>query len=317
LSSDHRAGGLGLLTALLSGVLACAGPAEPGLDVGAWEAWRSQRVAELTAEDGWLALVGLYWLPRDRPVTFGASPGNDLVLPPRPSLDDRPGTLGTLTWVGGTDGGASVELRSAPGSGLKVDGEPAGDQPMALRSDVAEEPSRLTVGTLDLALIERAGEVALRAADRASERRALLDRIPVFPLSAEHVLDARLEPAEPGRTLRIVNVVGQIYDQASPGTVVFTLNGTEHRLEALAASREDRYFLIVGDATNGVETYGGGRYLYVDRRPDGGIDLDLNRLYNPPCVFTEFATCPLPPRANRLPVRIEAGEMTWHGDPQH
>ncbi|HVS15775.1 MAG TPA: DUF1684 domain-containing protein [Thermoanaerobaculia bacterium] len=298
--------------ALLATVLSCADPAPLALDLDAWEEWRSSRIAELTAEDGWLALVGLYWLPRDREVTFGAAGENDLVLPPRPSLEGRPGTLGTLAW-----NGDAIELRAAPGSGLEVDGSPAGDQPVPLRSDTAEPPSRLTVGALDLGILERAGELALRVGDRNSERRALLDHVPTFPPSADYRLGARFEPATPGRTLRIANVVGQSYDQASPGSVVFSLAGVEHRLEALATSQEDRYFLLVGDATNGVETYGGGRYLYVERRPDGGIDLDLNRLYNPPCVFTEFATCPLPPRANRLPVRIEAGEKTWHGDLDH
>ncbi|HVS65174.1 MAG TPA: DUF1684 domain-containing protein [Thermoanaerobaculia bacterium] len=298
-----------VLAAFASGCRDRALETRPELDLEGWQTWREQRIESLAADDGWLTLIGLYWLSEGRPETFGTAPENDIVLPARPSLEGAPGTLGALLWDG-----ERVTLEEAADSALEVDGEPVGSAAIELRTDSAPEPSELSIGTVTLALLDRAGELAVRAWDSASERRTLVDEIPVFEPSAESVLDARFEPAEPGSTIAIANVVGQVTDEANPGALVFELGGRELRLEALATATEGRYFLLVGDETNGVETYGGGRYLYVERRADGGIDLDLNRLYNPPCVFTEFATCPLPPRQNRLPLRIEAGEKLWEGD---
>lgn len=291
----------------------CAGP-QDSLDLEAWEAWRAERLVELAAEDGWLTLIGLYWLREGEPARFGISAENEIALPERPALAGLPGTLGTLLWQG--ERVTLTEVRSAE---LIVEGiEPAETPPVVLRSAAEElEPRALRIGSVELTVIERAGEIGVRARDRASERRGLVDDIPTFPPSASYRLHARFEPAPAGSTLRIANVVGQTIDQDNPGTLVFELNGREHRLETLATDTEGRYFLLVGDETNGVETYGGGRYLYVERRADGDVELDLNRLYNPPCVFTEFATCPLPPRGNRLPIRIEAGEKMWEGDLEH
>ena len=306
------AAGFALLALTAGG---CRGPdagASRELDLAAWQLWRQERIEELTAEDGWLALIGLYWLAEGQPARFGAAAENEIVLPPRPAFAGAPGTLGSLLWEG-----EDVTLTPAAAGVLEVDGVPVGGEPLALRADTDEEPSLLSIGTVELGIIGRAGEIGVRARDRASERRALLDEIPAFPPSARYLLDASFEPGEEGATLPIVNVLGQVTDEPNPGALVFELDGRELRLQALATAREGRYFLLVGDQTNGVETYGGGRYLYVERREDGGVDLDLNRLYNPPCVFTEFATCPLPPRENRLPVRVEAGEKLWEGDLAH
>lgn len=305
------------LTATLAVALSVAGCRPPEraaleLDLEAWQAWRSERIANLTAEDGWLSLIGLYWLARGQPSAFGTAPENAIVLPMLPALEGKPATLGTLLW----DDDRITLMAALPGV-LAVGGVPVGTDPLELQPDTASEPSLLQVGTVELEILERAGELAVRARDRASERRSLLVEIPAFAPSSKYLLDARFVPSEEGATLKIANIVGQTYDEANPGSVVFELDGRELRLEALATATDGRYFLLVGDQTNGAETYGGGRYLYVERRADGGIDLDLNRLYNPPCVFTQFATCPLPPLANRLPVRVESGEKLWEGDLAH
>ena len=124
-------------------------------------------------------------------------------------------------------------------------------------------------------------------------------------------VEARFE-ATPGRTIRVPDVLGTDEDDESPGDVVFELDGVTHRLQALPGGDSGELWLVFGDATNGHETYGGGRFLYTGA-PDanGRVTVDFNRAYNPPCVFSRFATCPLPWPANRLPIRVEAGERNW------
>jgi uncharacterized protein (DUF1684 family) len=120
----------------------------------------------------------------------------------------------------------------------------------------------------------------------------------------------------PGRTLRVPDVLGTIDEQASPGDILFEADGGMHRLQALPGGESGELWLVFGDATNGVETYNGGRFLYTSA-PDanGAVEVDFNRAYNPPCVFSPYATCPLPWAENRLPIRIEAGERAYseHG----
>jgi uncharacterized protein (DUF1684 family) len=100
--------------------------------------------------------------------------------------------------------------------------------------------------------------------------------------------------------------------EPSPGALVVEREGAEHRLDVTGKPGDAQYFLVFGDATNGHETYGGGRFVYVDAPgEDGRTVIDFNRAYNPPCVFTPYATCPLPPPQNRLPFGVEAGEKTW------
>ena len=124
-------------------------------------------------------------------------------------------------------------------------------------------------------------------------------------------MDARFEPT-PGRTIRVPDVLGIDEDDESPGDVVFEVDGVTHRLQALPGGDTGELWLVFGDPTNGHETYGGGRFIYTGAPDaDGRVIVDFNRAYNPPCVFSRFATCPLPWPANRLPVRVEAGERSW------
>jgi len=115
--------------------------------------------------------------------------------------------------------------------------------------------------------------------------------------------------------MQIMNVLGMASGETSPGAIVFTVDGQTYRLDALTEPDEPRYFMIIADKTNGKETYGAGRYLYVDPADAGGhVVIDFNKAYSPPCAFTNFATCPLPPEQNRLPFAIEAGEK-YSGHP--
>ena len=169
------------------------------------------------------------------------------------------------------------------------------------------EPTLLELGDLRLCVIERGGRLAVRTWDTASPRRREFAGIDHWPVDPRWRLEARFVPT-PDRTLEVPDVLGIVETKESPGEVVFEADGVEHRLEALRGGEDGSMWIVFGDATNGVETYGGGRFVYTAPPVGETVVIDFNRAYNPPCVFSPFATCPLPWEANRLPIRIEAGE---------
>ncbi|HEX2884457.1 MAG TPA: DUF1684 domain-containing protein [Candidatus Limnocylindria bacterium] len=258
------------------------------------EAWREGRYERLRADIGWLTLAGLGWL-RPGVNRIGADPDADVVLP------SGPAEAGTLTVTEG----------SAVASGRFLhDGEPA--EGLRLVSDADGEPTMLELGALRMCLIERGGRLAVRTWDLEAAALRAFDGIDHWPVDVAWRLDGRFEPA-PDRTIAVPDVLGSVEEEPSPGDVVFRAAGEEHRLQALIGSGDTgELWLVFGDATNGSETYAGGRFLYTPPpEPDGRVIVDFNRAYNPPCVFSPYATCPLPWPANRLPVRIEAGERAY------
>jgi uncharacterized protein (DUF1684 family) len=260
------------------------------------EAWRSQRYAALQRDIGWLTLAGLDWL-RPGVNRIGTAPDVEIVVASGPAL------AGTLTV---SDEG--VRADGAP-DGLSVDGVPVADLP--LTSDEAGAPTLLELGALRLCLIERGGRMAVRTWDTAAAARREFEGIDHWQVTPEWRIEARFEPT-PGRTIRVPDVLGTDEEDESPGDVVFEAAGVTHRLQALPGGDSGELWLVFGDATNRHETYGGGRFLYTGAPDAGGhVVIDFNRAYNPPCVFSPYATCPLPWPANRLPIRIEAGERNW------
>jgi uncharacterized protein (DUF1684 family) len=226
----------------------------------------------------------------------GADPSADVVLPSGPAL------AGTVT-VSGDEVTADGNFRR--------DGRAVQD--LVLQDDEHDDTTILEVEDLRICLIWRGRRPALRTWDLASRARAEFQGIDHWPLDPAWRLDARLE-ATPGRRIEVPDVLGATYPEDSPGDVVFVIGGREQRLQAVPGGDSGELWLVFGDATNGAETYGGGRFLYTDA-PDaaGRVTVDFNKAYNPPCVFTPYATCPLPWPANRLRVRIEAGERAYRG----
>jgi uncharacterized protein (DUF1684 family) len=256
------------------------------------EDWRAQRYAALRREIGWLTLVGLGWL-KEGANRVGTDPAADVTLP------SGPASAGTITVADGVVL-ASGEFRRA---GQRVHN-------LSLASDRQGEPTLLELGSLRICVIERGGRLAVRTWD--VEARALRGFVGIdhWPVDLSWRLEARFEPT-PGRTLPVPDVIGTSEEQESPGDVVFERGGVTHRLLALSGGESGELWLVFGDATNGVETYGGGRFLYTDApATDRRLTVDFNRAYNPPCVFSPYATCPLPWPANRLPIRVEAGERS-------
>jgi uncharacterized protein (DUF1684 family) len=267
--------------------------------VASVEAWRRQRYEALRRDNGWLTLAGLGWL-KAGVNRVGADPSSDVVLPAGPSL------AGSITV---SDGGAT-----ATGDFLH-DGEAVRDLPMV--NDQEGEATMLEVGPLRLCVIERGGRLAVRTWDTAAVARREFDGIEHWPVDPAWRLTARFEPT-PGRILPVPDVLGTTDEQPSPGDIAFEVGSATHRLQALKGGENGEMWLVFADETNGEETYGGGRFLYTSApTADGKVVVDFNRAYNPPCVFSPYATCPLPWPANRLPIRIEAGERMYRGGALH
>jgi uncharacterized protein (DUF1684 family) len=266
------------------------------------EAWRADRVAELTKEDGWLSLVGLHWLePGDN--TFGGGPDNDIVLPGE-HLPQRAGTLELAA-----DG--SVFIKPEPGAPLLINGGLPIERLLA--TDREGTPDTLSLGSLSFYIITRGGQRALRAKDLESPRRMQFQGIDYFPIDQGFRVEGTFEAYDEPHQVQVPAAQGPPSTSTVHGVVRFSIDGQECSLEPFGSSRV--LFFVFRDATSGESTYGGGRFLEAPA-PDpatGKTTLDFNRAYNPPCAFTPFATCPLPLPQNSLSVAITAGEKTPAG----
>ena len=285
-----------LTTLALIGALSAA--PDPAAHRAEIEQWRQQRVERLTAPTGWLSLVGLHWLPRGLSV-IGHGDGATV------DLGRGPAELATLSWEG------DRFYLKARQSGLQV-----GEQEILgteLRSDAEGAPTLVQFGDVQFYLIKRGERFGLRVKDAQAPTRVNFGGIDYFDINPAWRIEARFEPHDPPRTMAIATVAGNEEDYPNPGRVVFQHDGTEYSLEALEEEGTDDYFFIVYDGTSGKETYGMARFMYAAPPVDGKIVMDFNKLYNPPCAFTEFSTCPLPPTENRLRLRITAGEKAYHG----
>lgn len=261
--------------------------------------WRAERDGRLRSPDGWLTLVGLYWLEQGEN-RFGTDPSNPIFL----AGDRLPAYAGTIVVAGD-----SARLEGAAPE-VRVGAVEAADGPLA--DDRSEEPTVLELGDLRMFVICRGGDrLALRVRDRKAPALAVFDGIQHFPIDIGWRVTGRLEPEESDEPMEIVDVTGIVSRETSPGRVVFEHDGRTWRLRALDGG-DGKLWLVFGDATNGSETYGGGRFLYTEPvGADGTVVADFNLAYNPPCVFSPYATCPLPAAENRLPLRIEAGELIY------
>lgn len=292
---------LGFPPALLLAVCAgCSGrqSADPAY-VQEIDQWHAQRVERLRSDSGWLTLVGLHEL-KEGLSTAGSDSTCDVVM-----CAQAPAKLGQFAVEDG-----EAMFAAAPGVQVRV-GEGEGAEPIshaALATDANGPPTVLSCGSLLMHVIDRHGRLYLRVKDRQSPLLAEFQGIERYPVDEKWRVTARLEDGPP--TVSIPDVLGQAADSPSPGTLVFTLQGKECKLTPTADGMD--LFIVFADPTNGKGTYPGGRFLSAKMPgPGGTLTLDFNRAYNPPCVFTPYATCPLPPPQNRLPVAVAAGEKTW------
>jgi hypothetical protein len=265
------------------------------------ETWRAKRIERLRSDTGWLTVVGLFWLEPGKNAV-GSAPGNRVVLP----AGKTPSYVGALELSGG-----AAMFHAAPGSGVVSDGRPVTTVP--LRSDVTGEPTVLSIGPVSFYTIQRGERLGVRVKDSQSDARRHFHGIESYSIDARWRLEARFEAYKPVKKIPVPNVLGVEELTDSPGALVFELDGKTYRLDPVIETGETDLFVIFGDRTNGRETYGAGRFLYAPPPVDGKTVLDFNKAYNPPCVFTPYATCPLPPPQNKLPIEIPAGEKRYAG----
>ena len=260
------------------------------------QAYRRARLARLTGERGWLTLIDKVWLDEGRH-TIGADVRSDIALP----KDRAPGRLGTITVAAGT-------VR------LEVEGDvevfARGERVHALdfRSDAVDAPDDVTFGSLTLQLLQRGDAFALRVRDAESAARRQFTGIPTYPIDPAWRIIARVEAYPVARDMAIEDGDGRIQSYRCPGAIHFEKEGRRASLLPLFERREERLFVLFSDLTSRDETYGAGRFLYAPPPEDGRVLLDFNKAFNPPCAFTPYAVCPLPPLENKLALRIEAGE---------
>jgi uncharacterized protein (DUF1684 family) len=299
-----------LLLGLLAATPACrqsSVPKSAALDVAAYQGeiqkWQQNRLASLTKDDGWLTLVGLFWL-NEGENKFGSDSRNPIVLPKEKS----PAVAGSLFLEKGR-----VRLAARPGVAITADDKPAGE--LDLKDDNDDSgPTILKLGSLIINIVKRGERIGVRVKDTASRTRKEFKGLEYYPIDPKWRLEARVEPYQPPKLIPITNVLSMTDDETSPGALAFEVDGKTYRIDPILEKGETEWFVMVADETTGRETYGAGRYLYVSP-PDasGKVVLDFNKAYSPPCAFTNFATCPLPPKQNHLPFRIEAGEKKYAG----
>ena len=261
--------------------------------------WDQKRINRLKADDGWLNLVGRFWLKQGES-TFGSAKDNDIVV----ESSKLPEHIGSFIFEDSV-----VTFRALDGVNVML-----GDmsvKEIVLVDDQKSDVTVLQIGSVKFNLIVRNTLYGIRFRDLNSDLVKNFKGVERFPIDESWKIAAKLEAYNPVKEIDVPNVLGQISKEKCPGAVVFERDGKTHRIDAVDEGG-DRFFLIIADQTSGEETYGGGRFMYVNK-PDstGTILLDFNKAYNPPCVFTKYATCPLPPLQNYLKLKIEAGEKVY------
>ena len=270
-------------------------------------AWRAHREQRLAAPDGWLTLVGLEWLKLGAN-TVGSAPDNRIRLPAT-----APAHLGVIE-VNGSDIRLAAPAGGFPDS-LELDGAPA--HAAKLADDEAQHPSKLTAGTLTILLLHRGDRYALRIKDSQAPTRLNFHGLHWYDPDPRYRVEAKWIPFVPAKRIKVPSIIGVTDEMPAPGISEFTLDGKTLQLEPVLEEPDAKQlFFILRDATSRTTSYGAARFLYADF-PDHGLDqpgglvLDFNRLQNPPCAYTAYATCPLPPEQNRLAIALPVGEAKY------
>ena len=271
------------------------GPSAEDFSKSQWE-WRTKREASLTKPGGWLSVAGLYWV-QEGSQTIGSAESCDIQFP-----SSAPAKVGTIELKNGV-----VTLHPRDGVEVSVNGKPLSGP---LKTDATGKPDRVKLGDLEFSIIIRGKRTGIRLWDPNSKFRKRFEGCKWFEPDSKYVVKAKYTAYNPARTLSIVNILGDTEHSPNPGYVEFDIDGKPQRLEAIQEG--DEFFFNFRDATSGKETYPAGRFLYSGLPKDGFVEIDFNKAYNPPCAFTAFATCPLPPKGNTLKVKIAAGELSHH-----
>jgi uncharacterized protein (DUF1684 family) len=285
----------------------CAALAAASEDVAAYRAsvdkWRAEYEADLKSETGWLTVAGLFWL-HEGENKFGTDPTNDIVLPE----GSAPAEAGSIEFHPG-----KIVARINPGVAATMNGKPVDTADL----DPDSRTARLQLGRLTLWVHQSGDRFALRMRDPQSALRRDFHGLTWFPIDESYRVTAKFVTYDKPKEVAIQNLAGDSLQLPISGYAEFKFKGQDFRLEGsfTPADHPDGVSFVIRDLTSGKETYAASRFLDTDLPKAGAIVLDFNEAYNPPCAYNPYTTCPLPPPANRMRVRIEAGEKAYRAHP--
>jgi hypothetical protein len=260
------------------------------------KAWQQHREAGLRSPTGWLTLAGLFWLNQGKN-TIGSGETSDFLLP-----KDAPTQVGVFEVSG-----REVKFRNLTGADVTVNGKPVTNPVILQHDDDDEKCDKVEAGPVQFYVINRDKRLAVRVKDRKSETLKNFKGTEFFPINPDFRFEAKF--TESPQKIPVPNILGKTEMQESPGIVEFAYKGETYRLRPIFEGKT--LFFIFKDLTSKKETYQAGRMVNTSLPENGKVVLDFNRAYNPPCAFTPYATCPLPPKENVLPIRVEAGELRY------
>ena len=266
-----------------------------------FEKWKAELVDDL--KQNWLSLAGLFWLkPGD--TTFGSASDNAIVLP------SGPAHAGIFQRQG-----KNVSVKFHSGVEAKVDGK--SETTAQLKPDVSGNPTLIELGSLRLKVIERGERLGIRVKNLDSAAARNYAGPVFFPIDMKYVVSGTFVASDGKKTVDVPNVLGDVTPTPVVGEVHFKLDGQDLTLHALGGEPGKGLSFVINDLTSKTDTYPGGRFLETDPVANGKVVLDFNRAYSPPCAVTAYATCPLAPKENHLPIEIRAGEKydRTHGHP--
>jgi uncharacterized protein (DUF1684 family) len=258
--------------------------------------WQKERLSNLIKEDGWATLAGLFPL-REGKQSFGSLPDNQLVFP-----NFAPDSIGYF----GVSGD-SVWMEIKAGTDVQINGQTVTQALLTPNENLL----LCNLGRLQWFIIKRGDRFLVRVRDTEHPARQTLKEIPYYPIDKRWCFEATFHKFDSAKIIPLPNALDMVVENESPGYLQFEFEEKPYKIVALEEGPE--LFLLFYDQTSGSDTYGGGRYIYVNKPETGeSVKLDFNRAYSPPCAFTEYATCLLPPPENRLPFAITAGEKDPH-----
>lgn len=257
-------------------------------------AWRAERDEMIRRENGWLALTGLYWLKLGKNL-IGSDPNCEIQLPER-----APANIGHFDY-----NGRSVSLRIDPGKKVKVNDQPTDFA--ILQPDIAETPSYINLLDIQLVVIQRGNRMGVRMWDNRREERRSFPARTWYDIDETFRIPAAFTPYNRPKTAYFPDLTGEKSEFPVEGFISFDFNGKNYQLD-INKEDDNTFFVRFWDPTSEDETYPTGRYLIADVEKDGNVTLDFNKAYNPPCAFTDFATCVFAPEQNHLDFKVTAGE---------
>jgi hypothetical protein len=264
------------------------------------ENWRVERETNLKKDGSWLTVAGLYWL-RQGENWVGAGLENDFVLP----AGTAPEVVGAFVLDG-----ATTQFRAQPGVSVTQHGKPVSVATFEGGTGEQGEKNAVSIGRLSMWVHNSGERLAVRLRDLDSPIRKEFTTLDWFPIDPAYRVRAKFVAHQEPKAVEILNMLGDIERYKSPGHVEFTLQGQAIRMEPVLNS-SGGLWLIFRDGTSGKETYPAARFLHTEAPKNGEVTIDFNKAYNPPCAFNPYTTCPMPPKENRLRIRVEAGERNY------